>query len=158
MKDRRQTILVLGVALMALLACSPKDEVIFVAADDPDMIAAISAARASLPQFWQAFEKRELGETDFSLKVKIADGDEVEYFWLVDLERDNGKLMGTIGNDPQLVVNVKYGDRIEISEADITDWLYMRDGKMFGNRTVRALFKGMSVEEVEQTKKMLADP
>jgi uncharacterized protein YegJ (DUF2314 family) len=144
---------------MALLACSPpKDDVIFVADDDPDMIAAISAARTSLPEFWQHFEKPERGETDFSLKVKITDGDDVEYSWLTDLDRNNGKLMGTVGNDPQLVANVKYGDRIEIPQADITDWLYMRDGKIVGNRTVRALFKGMSVEEVEQTKKMLADP
>jgi uncharacterized protein YegJ (DUF2314 family) len=77
---------------------------------------------------------------------------------LIDLVRNDGKLTGTIDNDPQLVANVKHGDRIEIPEADITDWLYMRDGKMVGNRTVRALFKGMSVEEVEQTKKVLADP
>ena len=56
------------------------------------------------------------------------------------------------------MTSVKIGDRIEIPEADITDWLYMRDGKMVGNHTLKPLFKQMPGAEVERLKKMMADP
>jgi len=63
-----------------------------------------------------------------------------------------------INNDPNTVANVKLGDRIEIPESDISDWLYMRDGKMVGNLTLKPLFREMPAAEVEQLKKMMADP
>ena len=47
---------------------------------------------------------------------------------------------------------------MEIPEADISDWLYMRDDKMIGNQTVKPLFKQMSADEVKQLKSMMADP
>src|SRR3954471_4319680 len=133
---RPYTAVVLIALLLTLLpACSKKDKVISVEDDDPTMTAAISEARETLPQFWQVFEKRERGETDFSLKVRITDKKGTEHFWASDIERRAGKTMGTINNDPNIVKSVKLGDRIQIPEADITDWLYMRDGKMVGNRT-----------------------
>ena len=92
------------------------------------------------------------------MKVKIHDKDKVEHFWVGDLERKEGKILGTINNDPDIVQNVKLGERIKVNEADISDWLYMRDGKMVGNYTLRVLFKQMTKEEVEKYKQMLADP
>ena len=144
-----------------LSSCSgsaDKDKTISVAADDSEMAAAIAKARSLLPQFWQAFNHREHGEKDFCLKVKITDKDKVEHFWAVDIERKDRRIFGTINNDPEIVHNVKIGDRISIPEDDISDWLYMRDDKMIGNYTLRALFKQMSASEVEKYKKILADP
>ena len=122
------------------------------------MSAAIAKARDTLPQFWQVFDRREHGESDFALKVKITDKRGTEHFWVVALERQGGKILGTINNDPDTVASVKLGDRITVPEADISDWLYTRDGKMVGNYTIRPLFKKMSAKEVEQYKKMLAEP
>ena len=122
------------------------------------MTAAIAKARETLPQFWQVFDKRERGKGDFALKVRIADKKGAEHFWTTDVERRGGKAMGNINNDPNTVASVKLGDRIEIPEADITDWLYIRDGKMVGNRTLKPLFKQMPAAEVERLKKMMADP
>lgn len=141
-----------------LTACSKRDDVVGIADDDPEMTAAIAKARETLPQFWQVFDKRERGETDFALKVRITDKRGVEHFWTTDLARRDGKTVGTINNDPNTVASVKLGDRIEIPEADITDWLYMRDGKMVGNLTLRPLFKQMPAAEVERLKKMMTDP
>ncbi len=146
------------VLLMLLTACSKRDKVIGVAGDDPEIMAAISKARETLPHFWQVFDKPERGESGFSLKVRITDKKGIEQFWATDVERRDGKMMGTINNDPNAVVSVKLGDRIEIPEADITDWLYMRDGKMVGNRTLKPLFKKMPAAEVERLKRMMADP
>jgi uncharacterized protein YegJ (DUF2314 family) len=76
----------------------------------------------------------------------------------VNVERKDGKIFGTINNDPEIVHNVKIGDRILTPEDDISDWLYMQNGKMVGNYTLRVLFKQMSVSEAEKYKAMLADP
>ena len=46
---------------------------------------------------------------------------------------------------------------IPVPEDDISDWLYMQNGKMVGNYTLRVLFKQMSASEVEKYKAMLAD-
>src|SRR5580692_2115286 len=111
------------VAVASLTSCShhnsKDDKTISVSGDDAEMNAAIAKARASLPDFWQVYEKREQGESDFSLKVKITDNGKIEHFWVVDIERKNGKITGTINNDPDIVKNVKLGDKITINEPDI---------------------------------------
>lgn len=147
-----------GILLTSLTACSKRDKIIKIADDDPEMGAAISKARETLPQFWQVFDERKRGESDFALKVRITDTRGVEYFWATEVERRGGKTMGTINNDPNIVASVKLGARIEIPEPDIADWLYMRDGKMVGNRTIKPLFKQMPAAEVARLKEMLADP
>lgn len=146
-----------GALLMLLSACGERDRIVDVDADDPEMNAAIAQARESLPGFWQVFEKRAGGEGGFALKVKIEDQRGTEYFWATNIERRDNKTFGTIDNDPNIVASVKLGDRIEIPEAAIADWLYMKDGKMVGNRTVRPLFKNMPKAEVERIKSMLAE-
>jgi uncharacterized protein YegJ (DUF2314 family) len=150
--------LLVVILVASLAACSKQDRTISVDDKDPEMAAAIAKARDMLPQFWQVLEKPEHGESGFALKVKITDPRGTEHFWATDVERRDGKIMGTINNDPNIVRNVKFGQRIEIPEADISDWLYLRDRKMVGNYTVRPLFKHMPAAEVEQVKRMMAEP
>jgi uncharacterized protein YegJ (DUF2314 family) len=152
------TLAVFAVLLALLAACSKQDKVINVADDDPEMLAAIAKARDTLPHFWKVFDKPERGESGFSLKVKITDPRGTEHFWATDIERRDGKIMGTINNDPNVVATVKLGDRIQIAEADISDWLYMRDRKMVGNETLKPLLKKMPAGEAEQLKNIMADP
>lgn len=135
-----------------------EDKVVTVEDDDAEMNAAIAQARSSLPQFWQTFEKPANGETDFALKVRITDANGTEHFWATEVERRGGIIKGTIGNDPDTVKSVKLGERIVIPEADISDWLYMRNGKMVGNATVKPLLKQMPPVEVERLKNLMADP
>jgi uncharacterized protein YegJ (DUF2314 family) len=152
------TLTVFAVLLALLPACSKRDKVINVADDNPDMVAAITKARDTLPHFWKVFDKPERGESGFSLKVKITDKGGTEHFWATDIERRDGKIMGTINNDPNVVATVKLGNRIPIPEADISDWLYMRDKKMVGNETLKPLLKKMPAGEAEQLKSIMADP
>lgn len=163
MKTKLFVVLFLGlVFIVGQTACSrhhsKDDQTIGVGENDVEMNAAIAKARSSLSDFWEIYERREHGESDFSLKVKIHDEDKVEHFWIIGLKRKDGKIFGVINNDPDIVQNVKLGEKIEVNEADISDWLYMRDGKMVGNYTLRVLFKQMPKEEVEKYKRMLADP
>lgn len=147
-----------SVIALSLTACSKRDKVISVEDDDAEMNAAIAKARETLPHFWQVFGKPERGESDFALKVKITDSHGTEHFWAIDIENQNGKIKGTINNDPNFVKAVKLGSRIEIPEADISDWMYMREEKMVGNYTLKPLFKQMPAGQVNQLKSIMADP
>ena len=159
MSQPSQTALALiGVLLTLLTACSKREQVVGIGDDDPEMAAAIAKARQTLPQFWQVFDKREHGESNFVLVVRITDKGRIEHFFTTDFERRDGKTMVTISNKPNIVASVKLGDRLEIPEADITDWRYMRDGKYVGSVTFKAQFKHMRGADVEQVKKMMADP
>ena len=154
------SVLCLGVLAIAMIACSEREQnkMVNVEADDPEMLGAIAQARSTLPAFWQVFEKPQPGDSNFALKVMVTDQRGTEYFWATGIARRDGKILGTIDNEPNIVGSVRFGDRIEIAEGDISDWTYMRNGKMVGNYTVRPLFKRMPASEVERIRKMLADP
>jgi len=163
MMNYRLLITVLLVAGTGFVApsCKSKDKpdrVINVEDDDKEMAAAMAKARTGLPAFWETFGNPTKGEEKFALKVRITDDKGAEHFWVNEIERKDGKVFGTINNDPDIVKNVRLGQRIKISEPDISDWLYMRKGKMIGNYTLRVLFKQMPAKEVEFYKKMLEEP
>jgi uncharacterized protein YegJ (DUF2314 family) len=158
MKGTSQTALaVIGILLTLFTACARRDKG-YVEDSDPEMAAAIARAQATLPQFWQAFDKRERGESNFVLVIRITDKGRIEHFHTTDFERRDGRTMVTISNAPKIVASVKLGDRIEIPAADITDWSYMRDGKYAGMATMRPRFKHMPADQVDALKRVMIDP
>ena len=158
MKHTVQIAPLLVAVLVALFtACAKRDKGYF-EDTDPEMAAAIARAQQTLPQFWQVFDKREHGESNFALVVRITDKGRIEHFHVTDFERRDGRTMVTISNKPNIVASVKAGDRLEIPAADITDWHYMRDGKFVGSFTLKVQFKHMRPDIVEQLKQGMADP
>ena len=53
---------------------------------------------------------------------------------------------------------MKFGQTITVTKGEISDWLYMREGKMYGNYTLRPLLATMPPEEAARFKAMLANP
>jgi uncharacterized protein YegJ (DUF2314 family) len=96
--------------------------------------------------------------TDHAIKAPIEDRGQVEHFWISDLKFENGEFKGKINNDPGVVQNVKIGQEWIVKKEDISDWTYMRDGKMYGNYTMRPLLKTLPAEEAAQYGSMLAEP
>jgi len=137
---------------------SGKDEVIPIAADDAAMNAAIEKARGSIGEFWRQFEHPDPGVDGLALKVRISDGRNREHFWLIDIERAASGLSGVINNDPDWVKTVRFGERYSFEEADISDWMFRRNGKIVGNETLRVLFKSMPPEEADAYRAMLETP
>jgi len=137
---------------------SSEPSVIDVDEEDPKMLKAISEARSTLPAFWKALDSPQSGESNFALKVKVEDEKGAEHIWLTNIERKDGEVYGTLDNEPGALTSVKLGDRLKIEEKNISDWLYLRNGKMVGNRTIRPLFSKMTPEEVDEYKRMMVDP
>jgi uncharacterized protein YegJ (DUF2314 family) len=152
----------IGLFLIAVLVssftgCAHRDKG-YVEDTDPEMVAAIAKAQKTLPQFWQTFDQRPHGESNFVLVVRITEKGRIEHFFTTNFERRDGKTMVAISNSPKIVASVKAGDRIEIPEPDITDWHYMRDGKYVGMFTMKPRFKYMPAEQAEAFKRVIIDP
>jgi len=153
-----------AVMLASTLSCAPvrgrskTDPTIAIRASDPEMNAAIEKARATLPTFFVHWKHPGPGESDFNLKLRITDDGSVEHFWLGQVTGTLGQLSGVVDDTPQTVHSVKLGQRIPISVDQITDWMYLRDGKIVGNLTMKVLFKHMHPKDVAKLKASLADP
>lgn len=137
--------------------------VIDVPDSDPDMIAAFAEAKRRLPEFWQQFDKPTPGVQSLSLKVAMATGKDrkgvSEYIWINGIERlPTGGYSGRLGNDPRDLPGRKMGDRVEFTDAEIVDWLFMRNGRMVGNETLRPLIKRMPKVQAEQIRAMMEKP
>jgi uncharacterized protein YegJ (DUF2314 family) len=124
--------------------------------DQKEMDAAIARARSEVDTFIATMTSG--NGSDFAVKVPIEDGGETEHFWLTDISYGNGEFSGLIGNDPGIVSNVTFGQAMKVAKNEISDWMYMRDGKMHGNYTLRPLLATMDKEQAAFYRSMLAEP
>lgn len=131
---------------------------ISVASNDAEMNSAIAKARAGLEKFWTAMKAPGPGETGFSLKVAITENGETEHFWVSKIERDGDVIRGIINNKPSLVTSIRAGQPYEFKADRISDWLYMRNGKMVGNETMRPLLARMPAKQAEAYRALLETP
>lgn len=150
-------LLILLAGLICLFpACRPQPETLVEEGyDAQEMDAAIARARSEVDIFIKVLQAG--SGTDFAVKAPIEDRGKVEHFWLTDVVYQDGQFEGLIGNDPGVVGNVKFGQKWKLGRAEISDWLYFKDGKMYGNYTMRPLLRSMSKDEAERFRAMLAD-
>ena len=127
--------------------------------EDQEMNEAKDKARASLEHFWEKFTNPGPDDTGFAIKVALPYGrNNTEHIWTKDIERKDGKISAVINNVPRDVKTVQLGQRIEVADAQISDWMYMRAGKIVGNYTMRPLLKRMPPQDAARYRAMLADP
>ena len=143
-----------------VVAGTSRDPVVNIETADGEMAGAMAKARASLPEFWTKLEQPGSGESDFSLKVAIEgrNAAEVEHFWLTGISRKDGRITGTISNDPSTVKTVRRGQSYVINPEKISDWMYKRNGKMVGNETMRPLLKRLPAQQAASYRDMYETP
>ena len=155
MRLRCILVAVFAVSLVLFLGCKQKPDTLTDQYNEEEMNRAIEAARSTFDAFLNRFKNPQPGDEDFNIKVKIEDAHGTEYFWLGDLRLDSEPYQGVIGNDPGIVRNVKFGQQYSFSRADISDWMYMSNGVMQGNYTLRVILKSMPDDEAEEIKKTI---
>jgi len=147
----------LALLILACCSCSKTPETLIEDGyDEQEMDAAIAKARSEVDAFIAELSKG--NGTDFAVKAPIEDEGETEHFWLTDVVYRDREFEGVIGNDFGIVGNVKFGQKWTIKKAEISDWMFMRNGKMYGNYTLRPLLKTMPEEEAAKPRSILADP
>ena len=130
-----------------------RDEVIMAKDGDPAMDKAFARARAGLDNFLRDAASSSSVNTGHAVKVRLADGDKREYFWVGDVRQAGQDFTGRLDNEPRNVKRVRYGERFRFPRADIVDWLYYDPlGRMRGSYTTCAL---MAKEDPKEVKALL---
>jgi uncharacterized protein YegJ (DUF2314 family) len=109
------------------------------------MDAAIARARSEIESF-----KKELTKDDadsYSVKAPISDRGQTEHFWLSGVVFKEGIFLGVIANQPGVVRNVKMGQKWQIKQSEISDWMYTRGEKIHGGYTIDPLLVTMGKDQ-----------
>lgn len=112
--------------------------------DDEDMNAAIQEAIRTFPFFMRAMQQPDSSLTDFAVKMKFAKGDvNREHRWVSDLHMIGGQLFGVLKDDPLHADGMESGDTLRVIRDDISDWMYLKNGKLQGGYTMKAKYNKM---------------
>jgi uncharacterized protein YegJ (DUF2314 family) len=84
------------------------------------------------------------GDSGFEIKKGFVDGDQVEHLWIDHLTFDGKNFHGQINNHPLDVKNVTLGQSVTVAPRDISDWMFVKDGKLMGGYTTRVLYRRLS--------------
>ena len=127
---------------------------------DPEMQQAYENARANFRYFWRevAWERRRIVPAlDVAcVKAPFSDGEgkarndgnpDVEQMWLGEVDFDGRFVSGVLLNSPNWVKSVKAGDSARLSLDEITDWMYVIGGEVYGAHTVNLMRSRMDKRE-----------
>lgn len=162
MDNSRKAVLVLvGLLSPSLLYAqsiaerAESDEVTFMSSEEPAMRRAFERAKATLDEFLRVAANPPAGTSSFALKVAISDGRNTEYFWVNKFASRGNGFVGTLNNEPRLVMKYKLGQRINFKREQIVDWIYLDEskGRMHGNFTACALLSKESPADAEEFKR-----
>jgi uncharacterized protein YegJ (DUF2314 family) len=119
----------LFIAFLLIVSCGrpsskSSDPVVYAEADDPELLQARNEAIKNLDYFVGSFSEHHNDTIfKFSVKADFVDNGQHEHMW-IDLQKiENDQFIGYLGNEPQIVKNVKYRDSVSINKSQIEDWL-----------------------------------
>ena len=130
-----------------------ENEIVFVGATDPDMVAAIRGARTGLDDFLKLAISPPDGSSGFKIKVVVKDANGVEHFWVTPFNPKGDAFEGRLANDPRVVRSVRAGQLIQFTRNEVSDWGYVKDGRQVGSYTICVLFKKMPREQADYYRK-----
>jgi uncharacterized protein YegJ (DUF2314 family) len=119
--------------------------------DDEELARIAQNARDTLPQFFRHLLRPANGESDFRLKYPFradpGSGFGMEQLWLSDIEFKDGVYYGLVANTPFYIATMKKGDTVVFSTSEISDWVYIRDGKIEGGLSIKYLLEQIPEHE-----------
>ena len=124
-------------------------DVAVVDAEDAEMNAAILQAQQTTKSFLQILVAPMPNQTDFSVKrpYPAKGSSDKEHIWISHLSFDGNLLHGTIENDPVGIEHLQLGDPVSFPPAELSDWMYLEDGKIVGGYTTRVSYNHMTAAE-----------
>jgi len=111
------------------------------------MQAALDKARSTVETIVAALKAPKPTQASFQVKKAFEDAGMTEHMWLSDVTIDGDMFSGTIGNEPQHVKNVKFGQKATVAKSEISDWMFIDDGKLAGGYSILAMRENMTPAE-----------
>lgn len=119
-----------------------------VESNDKEMSEAIKKANQTLNEFNSALQNPKIEVKSMKVKFEYPNGN--EHIWLSNIEYKDGKYWGVLDNEPEYITEYKIGDKIEVDNSKISDWMYLKNGKLFGGYTIKLLRSRMTENEKDQ--------
>lgn len=149
--------LAIAIIFLGILSCSKNqntkteregEPTIYTVPDtDEEMNDAIKIANQTLETFNEALRSENPIVSYFALKTRFDTPDGSEHIWLSIISFKDNKYFGVVDNLPESTTEVNLGDTIQITNDNISDWMYIDNQKLQGGYTIRLLRNRMSEEE-----------
>jgi uncharacterized protein YegJ (DUF2314 family) len=110
---------------------------------EAELQAAVDAARGSIGQFVEAFTDQKPGQDSFLVSVAFIEGTRFERIWISGLDVSGETLRGVVASEPALP-GFSFGQPVEFTYPQITDWMYVEDGHLVGGYTMRVIRRRLS--------------
>jgi uncharacterized protein YegJ (DUF2314 family) len=118
-------------------------------------------ARDTLPFFLRHLRQPGIGERDFRVKYPFpadnGSGFLYEQLWLGDIRRGEESYTGVVLNTPFYVSGLSQGDRRAFNTGEITDWMYIRKGKITGGKSIKYLLEQIPPTERNAEEQAILD-
>ena len=114
---------------------------------DERMNVAIKKAKQTNEQFDKALLSKNPNFKYFCLKVHYDTPEGREHIWVANINIKNGGYSGVIADEPNHIIGLKMYDSVQIDRNNISDWMYLENGKLRGGYTIRAIRDQMSPQE-----------
>jgi uncharacterized protein YegJ (DUF2314 family) len=111
---------------------------------------AVTKAQKTVHQFIDALEHPAPGETDFEVKKPFVQSGEVEHIWFSDVKFLGGRFQGAVDNVPEEIKGLKLGQVVSVNPDEISDWMYIKSGKLVGGYTIRAHYNELTPEQKQE--------
>lgn len=111
---------------------------------------AVHEAQRTLGKFMAALASPKTGQTGFAVKRRCIEGNQCEHLWLVDVRFDGRLLRGKVDNTPVEMKKLRVGQKVTVQPTEITDWMYVENGRLVGGYTVRAYYRTLSAAKKRQ--------
>jgi uncharacterized protein YegJ (DUF2314 family) len=86
-------------------------------------------------------------------------GTSAEHIWMAEVKKlPDGRYSARFANQPRDLPGKRVGDQVEFAQADISDWMFMRNGKIVGGETIRPLLKSMPKADAEALRARMETP
>ena len=111
---------------------------------------AVAKARKTVLQFIDALQHPTPGETDFEVKKPFVQKGDVEHIWLSEVTFVGGHFQGKVDNEPVKIRGLKLGQVLSVNPDEISDWVYIKNGKLVGGYTIRAHYNELTSEQKQE--------
>ena len=108
---------------------------------------AVIKARKTVGKFIDALKHPVASQTDFEVKKPFVQGSDVEHIWLSDVQFTGSRFQGRVDNTPRKIHGLKVGQLVSVNPNEISDWVYVDNGKLVGGYTIRAHYNELTPEQ-----------
>lgn len=126
---------------------NPHANVVEVDVGDPEMNAAMARARSSVGTFIDRLPALQASGANVSIKFPLTENGETEHVWVGDPRIEGGRFTGYLASVPVNLPSWSHGDRVSVPIENISDWMALTDGTLYGGFTIHVVRDRMSPGE-----------